>query len=100
MQTSYDDENGRPRKNLKKMRKARAPKFIPYATMFKLESRPRPAMSIDLKPRGLQCVSCNMLLSWDVYTISPDTFDAACSECKVTAREFWKGVLHKEIPNG
>jgi len=100
MQTRDEEENERLRNQIRKMAKPKVPKFIPYATMFKLESRPRPAMAIDLKPRGLQCVSCNMLLSWEVYTISPDTFDAACSECKVTAREFWKGTLHKEIPHG
>lgn len=97
MQTSYDDGNEQQRKNLRKMNKPRVPKFLPYATMFKLESRPRPAMSVDLKPRGLQCVNCNMLLTWDVYSISPETFDVTCPECKVSAQTFWKGTLHKKV---
>ena len=73
------------------------PKFVPYATMFKFEGPPRPGFDIDVKARQLQCVSCEEVLTWRIYTLSPEKFDSECHKCGVKARDFWKGKLHKEL---
>ena len=71
--------------------------FIPYCTMFKLESRPNGRMAIDPKPRGLQCENCGDLLEWRIYTMGTRQFDSECPICHMTAREFWKSKVHRKV---
>lgn len=73
------------------------PKFIPYSTMFKIESRPRPRIILDVKGRLLQCVACKNLLEWRIYSIALEKFDNQCPLCHAKARDFWKGKSHKEL---
>ncbi len=67
-------------------------KFVPFATMFKLQE----GICADL-PRALKCVYCSTLVEWRIYTIDPSLFDKKCPECKMEASFFWKGKLHREL---
>jgi Zn finger protein HypA/HybF involved in hydrogenase expression len=71
--------------------------FVQYGTMFKLEDRVKPAIVFDANPRQLECLNCQLLLEWRIYTIAPEKFDNECPECGVKARDFWKGKLHREL---
>lgn len=71
--------------------------FVQYGTMFKLESRSCPRMSVDLKPRRLQCVNCACFLEWRIYTLAPEKFDSVCHFCHMTARRFWAHKTSKEL---
>lgn len=68
--------------------------FVPYATMFKLQE----GVCLDT-PRQLECVNCEIILEWRIYTISTGMFDKRCPECKVKACDFWKGKLRRELKN-
>lgn len=70
------------------------PVFVLFATMFKLETRSR---LTDETPRQLECVNCNMLLPWEVYTLDPQHFDRTCSSCGVRSRDFYKLIPHQEV---
>lgn len=106
--SSFDERMKKARGKAKERRKfnmlrkksdpaPKPPEFVPYGTMFKFESRPRPAMLGDSKSRKLQCVSCGELLEWRIYSIAPDKFDDKCPICHVYAHSFWKGKLHQEL---
>lgn len=103
MKTPGDELNERLRKAREEARqrmgpnnKARREFFVPYKTMFKLEVWPR-VNSLNVEPRGLECVSCSHLLSFLIFTIAPLKFEQECNECKMTADKFWKGKLHREL---
>ncbi len=73
------------------------PKFVPFATMFKLEVRSRPEMVECLSQRDLQCISCGGLVTWRIYTIAPEKFDAECPECHTKASGYWDGRLCRKV---
>lgn len=73
------------------------PTFVEFATMFKLESRPRPTMFLNESPRQLECVNCGMLLSWVIYTLDPAHFDRTCSDCGARSRDYYKTRPHQEV---
>ncbi len=68
--------------------------FVPWATMYKIDTEP------DADPRGLVCINCGAGISWKVFNIAPDVFNAACPTCKVTAANYYKDKVRKELPNG
>ncbi len=72
-------------------------KFIPYGTMYKIESRSSSDIITDPNPRDLRCVQCNYLLEWRIYRIAPKVFDAECPECNVRACDFWKDKPHLAV---
>ncbi len=69
-------------------------KFVPFATMFKLQE----GLSSEA-PRQLQCVNCGDMLEWRIYTVSIDLFDSHCPKCVVRACDFWRGKPHRELKN-
>jgi hypothetical protein len=71
-------------------------KFIEYASMFKLQSRPCVGGHNE-SPRQLECVACGNELSWAIYTVEPSHFDVRCSMCGVWAKDFYKNKLHREL---
>lgn len=75
----------------------KTPSFVEYATMFKVESRPRPAMEVDETPRQLECVNCGVLMLWTTYRLDPLTFDRRCKDCEVRAKDFYKTRPHQEV---
>jgi len=65
--------------------------FVPFDTMFKLQPGVRESI-----PRQLQCVNCDTILEWRIYSIDPPGFDVRCPECHVTACDFWKDKVHRK----
>ncbi len=104
MQSPGDELNERLRKNREEARQRMGPRkkpspkepFVPYKTMIKLEGWPR-VNSLNKEPRGVVCESCGQIIPFTIYTIAPEKFDQECGQCGMTADEFWKGKLHREL---
>lgn len=100
--SQHEDDSGRQsRKIQEKCQESREtsnksrtpnPPFIPYGTMFKLETRSR-----NDGGRMLECVNCGSLLEWRIYTVAPEKLDAECPSCGLKAVDFWNRKLHREI---
>lgn len=87
----------RARKAQEDLERSGTSPFVEYATMFKLESRPRPSMILDETPRNLECVNCGVLLLRATYSLDPRTFDRKCRDCGVRARDFYKTRPCREL---
>ncbi len=79
-------------------RVGRIKQFVPYATMYKIDCSP--VCEFVKGPRQLICINCDASIDWKVYNIAAEVFDAKCPSCKVPAVTYWKGKVHKELPDG
>jgi hypothetical protein len=68
----------------------KGPGFVPWGTMYKLET-------VGEGSRKLECVNCGFKMEWRIYLIAPEQFDARCSECKVLASHYWKDKPHRKV---
>lgn len=73
--------------------------FVPYATMFKLDTSSPCAPAFE-GARQLVCVSCGNELSWDIYSISTRMFDGRCPGCGIRAVDFYKDRHHRKLEDG
>ena len=73
------------------------PKFVPFATMFKLDDYSPSELVKSHIPRNLRCINCGRILSWRLYTTAPTELDKECPSCHNTADSFWDGKVHRKV---
>lgn len=64
------------------------PKFVPFPTMFKLQTETTEV------PRAVECVNCSNLVVLKFYCLGPSRFDKQCEVCGMSAEDYWKNKRH------
>lgn len=93
--TEMPNEKKKPEPNKEPKRKP----FIPYNTMFKLNTLQRIGVESEAcGPRFVECVACGWGCELESVLIE-EVHDYQCPECLTTTWEYYKDIPYREVNN-